>query len=224
MSILYTVTKRFLWCDKTEQWQPNLEKMPSEAEISILEEFRPNIQGVSDWISIEILKDKYPEIADRLGGNGSNMFTRMIAKDFNCKPSQSKKKDGNRIIARRFYGLVQDTSSKQAIRSDIKRKLEKMSCVLLGTTSETQVDHKDGRKIDPRVLNIKTQLIDDFQPLHKTANIKKREVCIKCSKTNKRFDARTLGFRKSFTEGGVQYEGTCKGCFWFDPKAFRSGM
>ena len=222
MSRLYTVTGRFYWCEEREQWLPNPKKMPSEAEITILEEFSPDIQGYSDWVSIPALKKKYPDLEGSLGGNGSNMFTRKIARDFNCAPTQAKNKNGNRVVERRFYGLVQAQASKQAIRSDIKKIIEKQPCVVLGTTSDTQVDHKDGRKIDPRVLNLKTQRLDDFQPLHKTANMKKREVCAKCTKTNQRFDARSLGYPIAYTEGRSQYEGTCKGCFWYDPKTFRT--
>ena len=58
------------------------------------------------------------------------------------------------------------------------------------------------------------QRIEDFQALHQTANKVKRQVCKDCDTNNQRFDARVLGFPCGWTEGGAQYHGTCRGCFW----------
>tara|TARA_B100001964_G_C14160604_1_gene566499 strand:- start:897 stop:1055 length:159 start_codon:yes stop_codon:yes gene_type:complete len=45
-----------------------------------------------------------------------------------------------------------------------------------------------------------------------------------CTRTNKRFDARKLGFEKSFTVGNIEYLQSpdgCVGCFWFEVRDFQ---
>ena len=68
------------------------------------------------------------------------------------------------------------------------------------------------------------QRLSDFQPLSKSANDAKRQHCKMCTRTNKRFDARKLGFEKSFTVGNIEYLESpdgCVGCFWFDVRDFQ---
>ncbi len=107
------------------------------------------------------------------------------------------------------------------IRADIKREIKSKRCVLLGTTNP-EADHKNGRKDNPRVLNPKTQLLVDFQPLSKAAKNAKRQICKECKETDIRYDAKTLGFPISFAEGTSQYEKClgCLGCYWYDPVEF----
>ena len=85
---------------------------------------------------------------------------------------------------------------------------------------------KDGRKKDSRVLNTRTQRIDDFQPLSKPANDAKRQFCKKCKETGNRYDAKLLGYNISVMEGSIKYSEKlgCVGCFWYDPIAFRKEL
>ena len=88
-----------------------------------------------------------------------------------------------------------------------------------------EADHKNGRYNNPRVNNKKTQKLTDFQPLGQAANKTKRQFCKDCKKTNKRFDAKILGFKQSFSQGGEEYLESvdgCVGCFWYDVKDFRT--
>ena len=80
--------------------------------------------------------------------------------------------------------------------------------------------YKNGRKIKTG-----TQL-EDFQSLSKAANDAKRQHCINCKKTNKRFDAKNLGFNVSYIFGNSDYDETigCQGCYWFDVKKFHSSL
>lgn len=224
MPTLHTITCRFFWDESLNIWVPNSDPSPSQGEIDICAFIKPNREGFSDWFDIDALHEMFPELSARIGGNGSNMFTRQLGRDFNFDPDQSKMKDGSRIIKRRAYGLVKTRDEQYPIRKDIKNALSNKPCAVLNTRSQIEVDHKDGRKDSWLVNDIDLQSIDDFQPLHKTANIVKREVCKSCSKTNQRFDARVLGFSFGWTEGASQYQGSCKGCFWYDPVAFRSAL
>ena len=140
-----------------------------------------------------------------------------------------KVSSGNGIDRIKLNGFNTSKASNlsQSIRADIKRAIGKERCVILGTNRscdhKTEVDHKDGRKDDPRIMNTETQLQSDFQPLSKPANDAKRQFCKECGETGLRYDAKKLGFTVSFTEGSLEYneETGCSGCFWYDPKAFR---
>ena len=61
---------------------------------------------------------------------------------------------------------------------------------------------------------------DDFQPLSKTANNAKRQHCKICRETGKRFDATRLGYSVKQYKGNQKYEGSCIGCYWYDPLMF----
>ena len=76
-------------------------------------------------------------------------------------------------------------------------------------------------------MNIKTQKLEDFQPLSKAANDAKRQFCKECRRTNKRFDAKKLGYPISFYAGNENHMGNeegCIGCFWYDPLEFRKHL
>ena len=121
----------------------------------------------------------------------------------------------------KLYGLNNDTST-NSIRKDIIDIIKGMNCLVLGT-SNPEVDHKNGRKNDKRVMNTKTQKITDFQPLSKAANDAKRQHCKKCKETNIRYDAKNLKYVKSVTVGSLEYETGigCIGCYWYDIEDFR---
>jgi hypothetical protein len=88
-------------------------------------------------------------------------------------------------------------------------------CVILNTTSDVELDHKNGRK--DHYLDGETEL--DFQPLHRVANHVKREYCKKCRNNGIRFDAKVLGYLVSYVIGGENYQ-NCNGCYWYDPQEF----
>ena len=127
-----------------------------------------------------------------------------------------QQKEGNKIVEYRCGGIKY--SLNRSIRPDLVKKIKQQKCLLL-ETSKPEVDYKNGRKNDFRVGKLNNQRLSDFQPLSKAANDAKRQHCKSCTKTNKRFDARKLGFEKYFTAGNIKYlESTdgCVGCFWFD--------
>jgi len=109
-------------------------------------------------------------------------------------------------------------------------EISQQRCIILGTNRscdhKVEVDHKDGRKDNERIMNTSTQVLEDFQPLSKPANDAKRQFCKKCKETNLRYDAKLLGYSVSFTFGDINYtdELRCVGCFWYDPIAFRQKL
>ena len=136
-----------------------------------------------------------------------------MAKAFNFEPDQAFKKKGGAKIERRAYGLVKARSEQFPIRKDIKDAVRKRYCAVLHTKAQIEVDHKDGRKDSWITNDVNLQQLDDFQALHQTANKVKRQVCKDCDTNNQRFDARVLGFPCGWTEGGAQYQGTCRVAF-----------
>ncbi len=95
-------------------------------------------------------------------------------------------------------------------------------CSFCGTTTQLEVDHKDGRK-EP----MPDPALSDFQALCKHCNGLKREACKACAKTGIRFNATTLGYRLSQWTGSLLFEPReprCRGCLWHDPITFRSKL
>jgi len=176
---------------------------------------KPNEKGISKWVNISEFIGEYSRLSHANGRNwGRNDDSR-----FPFKIEQQK--EGTKVVEYRCFGIKY--SLNRSIRSDLIKKIKQQKCLLVGT-SKPEVDHKNGRKNDLRVGNLNNQRLSDFQPLSKAANDAKRQYCKSCAKTNKRFDAKILGFEKSFTFGNIDYlespEG-CVGCFWFDVRDFQ---
>ena len=105
------------------------------------------------------------------------------------------------------------------IRADILRTIANRKCAILDVNSNIECDHKDGIKNDLSVADTKSQKLEDFQALSKAANDAKRTHCGICRRTKKRYDAKRLGYKVSFTHGDENSQ-VCVGCYWYDPKKF----
>lgn len=200
-----------------------MDKEKTKAELFI-ELAKPNEKGFSRWVNVSEFIGKYKEL--QLGNGGSWCRKESnLAKLYKIEFDKKKTK-GNSIDRIKLDGLKEKEGGAQHINHDIKKKIKGRECVILGT-SNPEVDHKNGRKNDPRIMNSKTQTISDFQPLSKAANDAKRQFCKECVKTNHRFDAKKLGYPISFSEGEEKHDRTkdgCIGCFWYDPLEFRKNL
>lgn len=203
-----------------------------QTKLELFEELsNVNDKGISRWVDKEKeFKGKYERLYFDNGfpwGRGNS----PIAKKYNIEKDRSIS-SGTKIDRIRLNGFntSSDIDLSQTIRTDIKKDIEKQRCVVLGTKVScdypVETDHKDGRKNNPRIMNTKTQVLDDFQPLSKPANVAKRSFCKECKETNLRYDAKLLGYPVSFTQGDTNYtqELGCIGCFWYDPIAFRQSL
>jgi hypothetical protein len=180
--------------------------------------FNPNENGISRWVSKEECVGEYNPLYPT---NGNHWYRNTGLKKFIFE----KKIEEGKIFWR-FNGLKNDVSSRE-IRPDIWNEIRQQSCVITGLKlsggHKIEVDHKDGRYPD-KVLTFDGQTIDDFQPLLESLNKQKRSDCIKCKTTEIRFDAKEKGFSVSIISGSLKYEGTCKGCYWYDVKEFISEL
>jgi len=203
--------------------------MATQKELFI-ELANPDEKGISRWVNTSEFTGKYSSL-ELLNGLSWGRKSSSLAKQYILEVDKSIT-SGNKIDRIRLNGFNTSNNKNisQTIRADIKKEISKKRCVVLGTNRscdhKIEVDHKDGRKVNERVMNTKTQTLDDFQPLSKPANDAKRQFCKECNKTNLRYDARLLGYPISFTKGDINFteEIGCHGCFWYDPIAFRQEL
>ena len=186
---------------------------PSKADL-FLELAKPDERGFSRAVSVTEFAGKYAGLSFGNGGSWCR-DDGGLARQFNVR----RNKSGIRIVSVELQGFKKNPIGK-VIRADIKQHYKDKKCVVLGT-GETECDHKDGRRDDPRLNDPAKQTINDFQPLSKAANNAKRQHCRRCRETNRRFDATTFGYPKPQVRGNGQYNGTCDGCYWYDPVEFR---
>ena len=171
---------------------------------------KPDKNGISRWVNVGEFRGEYESL--KLGNGGSwCRANSSLAKEFIIQIDRSKTA-GNSIDAIKLNGFNKKTVHfKQSIRSDIKEFYKNKKCVMLGVCGKSEntkieIDHKDGRKNNQRVSNLKTQKIEDFQPLCKAANDIKRQICKECKKTNKRWNAKNLlGNPYAFYLGDEKY-------------------
>jgi len=195
--------------------------------------------------TIEI-KEKYSELY--WGGNG--VGDRWASKKFNYSVIYSKKKpclysenNNDKIpqeILEKFLrnnkgiGIIgifvhskRTNNQNRQIRKNIHKEITNLSCVVCGT-QKTICDHKNDLYNDERVLNLKTQLMTDFQPLCNHCNLQKREICKIEKKTMKLYSAKNIQRykiypfefpweKKVFDINDIY----CKDeTYWFDPVEF----
>ena len=102
------------------------------------------------------------------------------------------------------------------------------TCVVCGTSSNIVCDHKNDLYNDDRVLDVKTQTLEDFQPLCNHCNLQKRQVCINEKESKKLYSAKNIARYRQY-EFGFHWEmkaydkglPSCKAdTFWYDPVEF----
>jgi hypothetical protein len=134
---------------------------------------------------------------------------------------------GKTVYYIQFFGLGVEIRD-LGIRTDIRNEICKNPCANCGTTKEIQCDHKNDLKNDPRVLDTKTQTMDDFQPLCRHCNDVKRAVKATIVASGKRHSAELLGFPIGFVEGDETLDLDdpywYKGTYWGDCLAFKKQM
>lgn len=201
----------------------NSKKLTKKQKL-VNEIFKPNIFGISKWITrIELSTTNL-----KLTNNGNCRH----GKFFNdTRFNWEKKIEKNTVIALRTNGYDKfnnDNINKRGIRKDIKDYHYKTGCVCCGCKNDLVIDHKNDLYNNPRVLNINTQNLNDFQCLCNHCNLQKRQVCIYTKKNKKRYGATNIPQLKIF---GIDYIygdetinfndiNALKGTYWYDPIAF----
>tara|TARA_B110000261_G_scaffold66045_2_gene77484 strand:+ start:1325 stop:1981 length:657 start_codon:yes stop_codon:yes gene_type:complete len=192
--------------------------------------FKPNKEGVSQWISRE-----------KIDGNdelkwGNNGVTRqgLLHKDnrYKWEFKRINDKPSGKIVSIRTTGINEEKllSKNRPIRDDIHKyhKSQGSGCVVCGSQSDLVTDHKNDLYNDPRVLDTKTQFKEDFQCLCNHCNLLKRQILKKTKETGKRYGATNipsnLVFGIDFIEGDETFDknniDAMVGTYWYDPVKF----
>ena len=130
----------------------------------------------------------------------------------------------------RFFKICgkQTIDRSRPIGNHIRALLKDKPCVVCGCTSNIEIDHKNDLYNDPRVNDVTTQTVDDFQPLCKHCNDQKRQVVKKMKETGKRYSALCIPsvapFGIAFTRGDESFDTKSPtamvGTYWYDPVDF----
>ena len=165
----------------------NQKKITKKQEVDRV--FCPDENGCSEWITREVL-----DANDILkwGNNG----TQRHGIFFGDARYNWEKQGSHKITALRLQGYNEEALAGAArpIRSDIHAfyKSHGAACVVCGTKSDLRTDHKNDLYNDPRVLNSKTQTLEDFQCLCNHCNLQKRQISITTKQTKKRYGATNI--------------------------------
>ena len=140
-----------------------------------------------------------------------------------------KDRNNNGILYIKSYGKQEkDNCLTRRISEHIKNEFKNQPCVVCGSKNDIIIDHKNQLYNDSRVLNIKTQRLDDFQSLCNHCNLQKRQVTIIMNKTKKRYSAYNIPSLRhldiEFTSGNSDYDENDPnwgiGTYWYDPVEF----
>jgi len=195
--------------------RPNLQKA--------LALFRPNKEMVSEWVSV----DKFAAAGLHWSTGNGNLRRNTPWNLYELLWDVRRVSGGrSRVTHLRMNGNNPNRKVNQRIRPDIVRELRATGVCnisLLPVHPEDQeVDHRWGYKeadAHAEVMDVSTQTVDDFQLLHRSLNLLKREACKKCRETGCRFAHPTQGF----AEGDATWseEVGCRGCYLAQPEMFR---
>lgn len=175
----------------------------------------PDINGVSKEVPIE----EFEKVG--LGfGNGGSWCRRdgRFCKKYIVEIIKSSEK-GNKIVGIKTNGfIIERINLRSVISQEIREHYKGTPCASCSYNhGKNEIDHKDG-------YNITGNNIKDFQPLCSRCNGSKRQACIECKKTGKRFDATSLGYTIGWIRGTQIFtkEIGCSGCYWNDCRLFKS--
>ncbi len=200
--------------DSQEQQPPKFKTGSKNA--LFVELAKPDKFGFSREVPVKEFQGKYQKLAFGNGGDWARNDG-TLAKHYNVL--RHKRGKGNKITHVELHGYKKVPVTQKPIPDRIRKEITAKDCVILGT-SKPECDHKDGRLDDPRLSDVSRLTTNDFQPLSKPANYAKRQHCVECRSSGKRFDAKRLGYQVSQVLGNGEYKGTCVGCYWHDPFFF----
>mgnify|MGYP001461460011 CR=1 FL=1 len=201
-----------------------MSKKPKNYEL-VLSIFKPNEDGISEWKTREELDTTLL----KLGNNGNTRHGVVFGvSKFLWEIKRQNDKCTGRIEKLRTIGINKDINEGAPIGKHIRNFYAGKSCVVCASKSSMVIDHKNDLYNDPRVLNVKTQIPDDFQPLCNACNLRKREVCKKSKQLGKRFGATNIAqfakFGIDFIEGdetlNLDDPNAMRGTYWYDPVEF----
>ena len=192
----------------------------------VLSVFKPDLQGVSEWLTREELQQ-----AGVLSHKTNGLFRHGVAFG---RPEFKWLKEPQRGPIKKIRVDGYSNNGKEMgrpIRKDIREELlsKYPRCIVCGCSNSLIIDHKNDLYNDPRVLNSETQVKDDFQVLCNHCNLQKRQVSVRTRETGKRQPASQISSVAIFGYDFIDNRGTdldindptaMVGTYWYDPIAF----
>lgn len=185
--------------------------------------FCPSVEGISEWVSRETI-DANPIL--NWGRNGTGRHGVY----WGDNRYVWEKRGLSAITALRTVGFSDNHlyGASRPIRKDIHTHHKAIGCVVCGSHSDLVTDHKNDLYNDPRVLDAKTQTLDDFQCLCNHCNLQKRQVSKTTKETGVRFSAMRIPslaiWGVGFVDGGETFDtddvNAMVGTYWHDPVEF----
>ena len=178
-------------------------------------------KGKFNYTSIYGTEKKKPKTYSE---NDDDSIPEDILKEF---LKDYKGQRGNKIIGIYIHSLRENKVTR-TIRQSIQKEIVKNACVSCGSKSDIICDHKNDLYNDPRVLDTKTQRMNDFQALCNPCNLKKRQVSKDERKDKKLHSAKNMpqyaAFNIPFPWENKQFDDKDidmkKDTYWYDPIEF----
>lgn len=203
--------------------EPNIKKK-SKTQEKIDKLFKPDENGISEWIKTEMINE-----IDGLKWGGNGVFRNGTFRN-DKRYIWEKTPQSGAIKEIRTAGFSEDYlyGHSRPIRPDIKAYYKTKKCVACGSSSDLVTDHKNDLYNDIRVLDNKTQTKEDFQCLCNHCNLQKREISKKTRETGKRYGATNIPsiavFGIDYIEGNETFDkddiNAMVGTYWYDPVKF----
>lgn len=143
-----------------------------------------------------------------------------------------KELDKNKgIIGIFVHSEKTNKTNNRPIKNTILKKIKNSNCTICGSNNEIVCDHKNDLYNDKRVLNIKTQILDDFQSLCNHCNLQKRQICKNEKLNNKLYSAKNIPIYKISYDFNFPWEYKSydindidckKDTYWYDPIEFHN--
>ena len=172
----------------SQEQKPVVEDKRNATQKAVDELFQPDLSGCSLWVSREDITNN-----EKLnwGNNGNGRHGVYFGDNRYLWEKQTTK---CRISALRTIGFNEDIlyGANRPIRDDIHKIIKSKPCVVCGSKSHLVTDHKNDLYNDIRVLNSKTQTVDDFQCLCNHCNLQKRQISKQTKIEKKRYGATNI--------------------------------
>lgn len=193
----------------------------------LIELAKPDKNGKSSWVSVSDFIGKYKSLQLGNGGSWCRKSLRLVKKYIGVFDKTVT--SGNSIDGIHLNRFNTEKSFNKNIRQNIKDFYVNQNRVMLGIngnseSTKIEIAHKDSRKDSYRISTPAIKKLLDFQPLSKTVNDVKRQICKRCKETNKHWNAKNLKgnpFEFYFGDENYTEEVGCKGCYQYDPVEYR---
>lgn len=186
--------------------------------------FKPDKDGRSNWVETSAFEPA--GLPWSTNGNLRRGAPWNLT-DITWETRRENEKARGRIIALRMTGWTDEPAFNQTIDKVIQSHFAgippicNLSLIPL-SEQEGEIDHRYGYKAHPDYIALYApgqQEPEDFQWIHRSINLKKRQLCKECVAMRRRPPHPELGFVEGTGELAAHYP--CRGCYLAEPERYR---